>query len=431
MRGLMRDYRREWLMRVIPALVFLLAVGIAVPSTARDDASGTMRTPDEAAPTAQDPVYAASVEKALLPAASIDVTVSDVPNDDGAALDVSWTAQGAETGRILEYRVFREGDGDGKAFERIDSVVPVEGKVLAIRDEGLEPGWFYTYRIAGWDGEMETVLGESSPTRPTAQWLHLERISMLVAVLLLSAFILWYIYHAQKGKELFIRKISGLAALDEAVGRATEMGRAVLYIPGIMDMDDIQTIAGVTILSHVAKKTAEYDTKLMVPVSRSMVMSTAQEVVKESYYSAGRPDAFRPEMVWYLTDEQFGYAAGVDGIMVREQPAAIFYMGTFYAESLILAETGNSVGAIQIAGTAMPSQLPFFVAACDYTLIGEELFAASAYLSRDPHLLGSLKGQDIGKAVFILSIIIGVLFETLNHHLGMTGFSFSQLFHTG
>ena len=99
--------------------------------------------------------------------------------------------------------------------------------------------------------------------------------------------------------------------------------------------------------------------------------------------------------------------------MVRDKPAACFYMGAFYAESLILAETGNSIGAIQIAGTAMPSQLPFFVAACDYTLIGEEFFAASAYLSGDAEQLGSLKGQDIGKLIAAGLLILGCLFATL------------------
>ena len=76
----------------------------------------------------------------------------------------------------------------------------------------------------------------------------------------------------------------------------------------------------------------------------------------------------------------------------------------------ILAETGNSIGAIQIAGTAESSQLPFFVAACDYTLIGEELFAASAYLSRQPDQLGSLKGQDAGKLLVAAGIVIGVIY---------------------
>ena len=98
--------------------------------------------------------------------------------------------------------------------------------------------------------------------------------------------------------------------------------------------------------------------------------------------------------------------------MLRERPAACFYMGAFFAESLILAETGNAIGAIQVAGTAMPSQLPFFVAACDYTLIGEELFAASAYLSGESHQLGSLKGQDVGKVLGGTLMVAGCLLAT-------------------
>jgi hypothetical protein len=104
--------------------------------------------------------------------------------------------------------------------------------------------------------------------------------------------------------------------------------------------------------------------------------------------------------------------------MVREKPAACFYMGAFYAESLILAETGNSIGAIQVAGTAMPAQLPFFVAACDYTLIGEEFFAASAYLSGSPEELGSLKGQDLGKIMVAVLMLIGISMLSLASLLG-------------
>jgi hypothetical protein len=164
----------------------------------------------------------------------------------------------------------------------------------------------------------------------------------------------------------------------------------------------------------VAQLTAEYDTWIEVPVCKSLVMITARETVKESYAKAGRPDAFNEDQVHYLTDDQFGYAAAIDGMFVREKPAAVFYMGAFFAESLIMAETGNSIGAIQIAGTGQPAQLPFFVAACDYTLIGEELFAASAYLSKEPKLLGSLKGQDMGKAVILVAIILGLLLESFN-----------------
>jgi hypothetical protein len=83
----------------------------------------------------------------------------------------------------------------------------------------------------------------------------------------------------------------------------------------------------------------------------------------------------------------------------------------FFAESLILAETANSVGAIQIAGTDASSQLPFFIAACDYTLIGEELYAASAYMSREPLLLGTLKAQDILKGLLLLLFVTAIIFQ--------------------
>ena len=100
--------------------------------------------------------------------------------------------------------------------------------------------------------------------------------------------------------------------------------------------------------------------------------------------------------------------------MLRKKPATCFYFGAFFAESLILAETGNSIGAIQVAGTAMPTQLPFFVAACDYTLIGEELFAASAYLSQDEMMLGSLRGQDAGKLLAMVFILVGSVVATFD-----------------
>ena len=80
---------------------------------------------------------------------------------------------------------------------------------------------------------------------------------------------------------------------------------------------------------------------------------------------------------------------------------------------MLLAETGSTTGAIQIAGTDSYTQLPFFVTTCDYTLMGEELYAASAYLSREPRLLGSLKGQDLGKGILIGVLVGGALLATV------------------
>jgi hypothetical protein len=205
-----------------------------------------------------------------------------------------------------------------------------------------------------------------------------------------------------------------LQAIDDAVGRATEMGKPILYCPGIGYIEDIATIASLSILGEVAKKCGQYDTKLINPHFDPIVYTVAREIVKESYTDVGRPDAFDPDSVYYVTDSQFAYAAAVDGIMLRERPATNFLVGWFRAESLILAETGASTGAIQIAGTDQVSQLPFFVTACDYTLIGEELYAASAYISREPLLLGAIKGEDWGKVIIGVILIAGSIIGLLS-----------------
>ncbi len=239
--------------------------------------------------------------------------------------------------------------------------------------------------------------------------------SRLNALLLFIAFcvtVLFFIQRARSGGDLFIRKIAGLNAIDEAVGRATELGKKVLYVPGIMSIDENQTIASLAVLSHVAKMTATYATELDVPNKDPLTFASARETVREAYMQAGRPDLYNDSIVHYVTYDQFAYTAAVSGIMVREKPAANFLIGSFFAEALLLAETGQASGAIQIAGTAEVAQLPFFVCACDYTLIGEELYAAGAYLSREPAMLGSIKGQDWIKAVVGVLILIGVILET-------------------
>jgi len=337
----------------------------------------------------------------------IDLIVEDVPNDAGGVVSLTWAL--STTGELPDsLRVMRRASsGEDLALATLP------GNTTSFDDTTASNGTEYSYWIASLRVGTAGAISDEAAARSSAQWLHSGRIGMLVILSILSFFIFYFIETSRRGRHLYIREIAGLASVEEAVGRATEMGKPVLYIPGIMDMDDIQTIASMVILGRVALKTAEYGSPLLVPTCRSVVMSVAQEVVREAYMQAGRPDAFNREGIQYLTDDQFGYAAGVDGIMVREKPAAIFLLGTFYAESLILAETGRSIGAIQIAGTAMPSQIPFFVAACDYTLIGEELYAASAYLSKEPKLLGSLKGQDAAKLFFIVLIVTGVLAATV------------------
>ncbi len=237
-----------------------------------------------------------------------------------------------------------------------------------------------------------------------ANWFHILMMLIMCSIILIS------IITARKGRKLFIRRIPGLSAIDETVGRATEMGRPMLFSMGLARLD-LPTLQALGIMTHVARLAARYGNRLLVPVPDAMILAVAEEATREAWMAEGKSDTHCPEDVRYLSDEQFAFAAGVMGLMMREKVASTFLFGNFYAEALLLAEAGQEAGAIQVAGTPATTQIPFFIVSCDYTIIGDEFYAASAYLTQEPTLLGSLVGQDICKGLLVLMIIVGTIFS--------------------
>jgi len=242
-----------------------------------------------------------------------------------------------------------------------------------------------------------------------------DRWESAVLVILWSIAIVVMVVRAQRGRDYFIRRIPGLNAIDEAVGRATEMGRPILMIPGIGNIWVI-IVQALTIFSYIAKTAAQFGNRILVPVGGEYgpaVYTVAQEMIRDSYDAVGKREAFDTDSIRFISDRQFAFASGVAGMIFREQPAAVFMFGEFFAESLIFAETGQRVGAIQVAGTTQITQIPFLIAACDYAIIGDEFYAASAYISREPTLLGSLVAQDVCKGIVLLLVVLGTLVVTL------------------
>lgn len=229
----------------------------------------------------------------------------------------------------------------------------------------------------------------------------------VLMTLAMVVFIVYNVKRAEKsGGNLFIRRIPGLNAIDEAIGRATEMGRPVLMVPGIGTLNAI-SVQAINIFAKVTQTAAKFATPVKICVADAAVYTVAQETIRDVYQREGCIERYNVETVQFVSDRQFAFAAGVAGMIRREKAAATFFLGEFYAESLIFAESANAEGAIQVAGSTQTTQTPFFVAACDYVLIGDEYYAASAYLTREPILVGSLVGQDWCKILIASFIVIG------------------------
>jgi hypothetical protein len=389
----------------------LLALLIAVPASAQN--------PLAPVPTPVVPGLPAP------PRPPSGLVALDVANDAGRAIELTWkpSPDDVPNATIVTQYYLARATSPGGPWTVVDSVA---AGTTTKRDQNLDRGVEYFYRVDAMGPGGLTMAGSvTGPVRATSQWINQTRWSVMTGVILFFGFVLYYMASAQSGKKPFVRRIPGIDAIEEAIGRATEMGRSVLYVPGIQDISDMQTVAGLVILESVAKLTARYETPITVPVTYPIPFTIAEEMVKGGYLHAGRPEAYDPNSVRFVSPEQFAYVASVTGIMMRDRPAAHIFMGSFYAESLLLAETGFATGAIQVAGTANVHQLPFFVVACDYTLIGEELYAASAYLSGEPKLVGGLKGADLMKILVIGVVVVGCALETMGRH-GLTNWMATQ-----
>jgi hypothetical protein len=140
------------------------------------------------------------------------------------------------------------------------------------------------------------------------------------------------------------------------------------------------------------------------------VYPVTEEIVRQAYTAEGVPDLFRPqEQIRFLSSDSVVYAMGTARVIEESKAGCALFFGEFDFSSLLMAEPGARMGVMQIAGDPSLFQIPFFVCTCDYTILGEEFYAAGAYLSSDPTTRGTLVSQDLIKVVIAGLILLGTL----------------------
>ena len=234
---------------------------------------------------------------------------------------------------------------------------------------------------------------------------------VLLLIVFFCAPVLYFVRQAIKGKKIFIRRIPGIDAIDESIGRAVEMGRPISFTTGLSGVGPL-LYACLGILRHVARSAAIFNSRLLVPSSDPEALAMTDATLQNAYRTEKKFSNYDPSSIRYLSSEQFAFASGYIGLIQREKVGSAFLFGSFAAESLILAEAGQQVGALQVAGTTSAEQVPFFITTCDYTLIGEEVYASGAYLSEEPVQSGSLRGQDIVKLLLAVLLFFGIAEST-------------------
>ena len=239
-------------------------------------------------------------------------------------------------------------------------------------------------------------------------------------LLLIVSFALFYLYMylGKTRKDIWVRSMPAMAAIPEAVGRCAEMGRPLYWTPGIAgNLNDStqgpQVLASISIMEYVARECVRAGVTMAAYVPIPDALPLVEETLRTVYMAEGKPEEFDPDMIHFISG-QSPYLTATLGYFQRERPASNILIGGFYYEAVCIGEAGNTINAFQIGGTNNIHQMPFLIATCDYMLLAEEIFAAGASISKDPDLLGSIKGEDYVKMILVALMAIGFILGLVN-----------------
>jgi hypothetical protein len=219
---------------------------------------------------------------------------------------------------------------------------------------------------------------------------------------------------SKSGKVFELRKLPAIEALEEAVGRAVEMGGPVHWCMGTGRGRPLTRVAGSAtasflILQRLAHLCAKLGARLLPTVGQAEAITVVDSICSEAYLAENQPDGWDAENIGFYPDA--AYKIGVPGRLSKEEVKSNIMVGTFVSEAIIIAETGAGVGAFQIGGTTAWNNIAYFVTSCNYVLIGEEIYSAGAYLTDNPVERSTVIGQDIAKVVLIAITLLGILLK--------------------
>jgi hypothetical protein len=217
-----------------------------------------------------------------------------------------------------------------------------------------------------------------------------------------------------------LRRMRSIEELGKALERSVEAGERVhlsLGTGSLIGAESAPGLAGLAILGRVALATTMSDKPVVVTTGDGALGILAQDSLRSAYQRAGEPRRYEATEGRVLGLTPFSYAAGLPPVLATEDVSVHVLLGSFGAEGALAAHFGKRQQAFVFGGTDdVPSQALLY-ATTDHPLIGEEVFAAGAYLNTGPLHRSSLRAQDMLRTVIILAIVVGTLLLTLGGSL--------------
>jgi hypothetical protein len=228
-------------------------------------------------------------------------------------------------------------------------------------------------------------------------------------------------YAARAGFTAPIRRIEALDTIDDMIGRATEMGGTVLLGSGaskLYQSGASETMMAFAVMRYVAERTAKLGTRIICTCGSPDHIAVIEDTIQQAAMVAGNPDYYQGggEMVRMIGGDYWSYITATLMLIRPESGEGVRAMigfgasGGYSSAGPTVGMAANLSNVVTLGGTANVHQIHNFVACFDYAVIGDEVYALSAYLTHDPRDVGNVMGLDYAKLIIMAMLILGAIY---------------------
>jgi len=241
----------------------------------------------------------------------------------------------------------------------------------------------------------------------------IAQIGLIFVALTLPIAMWWFsLSLRRRGRSPQLRSLAAFDALRGQLGRSVESGRPAhisVGTGGLAGGEALMTLAGVSIVNSLAQESADTGAQPTVTVADGTALILAQDMLRRPYTRRGDLTGYTALNVQQLGMQPLQYAVGAADFLSSAHPVSNAMIGSFGPEVALMVDAGARQGLAQVAGSADARALAVLHTSADHVLMGEEIFAAGAYLDRRPGDLARLRAQDLTRLILIIVILVAAL----------------------
>ena len=239
-----------------------------------------------------------------------------------------------------------------------------------------------------------------------------------LALVILTAGLIFVFANPRKGAPpRLLRPLAAFKHLRRAIGLAVEDGKRLHISLGKANLLSIfngSTWAGLSAMERIVQLSMVSDRPPVITSGEPVLALLSQDAIKATYRAGNALNQHNPDQARLAGPGGMAYIAGVLPVVRDEQVTAHVFVGHFGPEVGLLIDAADAQNAFTLAASdALPAQAVLYAAA-EEVLIGEELFAVSAYLQGGAYPIASLRAQDVLRWLLIGGLIVGALLRLVN-----------------